>query len=100
MTHHIKEIPPFEYDGEEVANDSAFADECAEEIRVILKEHKDIEVLEPHISRHPSFGLVYRADFKTAHDEEDFVNRIMFWKLADGELASFFGLNIPAVPLK
>ena len=44
-------------------------------------------------------GLVRSIDFVTDMSSEGEVNRIMFWRLPDGQLAEFIGFDIPADPI-
>jgi len=100
MAHNIKELPPFGGESEAPANDSDFAVECENAIRVIIKDQRDLKIVKSHISINKEFGPVCRVDFTTPDDRDGSVNRIMLWRLRDGKLAEFSGLNIPALPLK
>lgn len=99
MEHGVEEMPPFNSVQEAPVEDSELADEFARELDIIVGENPEVEPLRLHITNSLDFGPVCRVDFKTPHDLENSVNRIMLWKLPNGQLVSFFGLNIPAPPI-
>ena len=100
LAHDFEVFPPFENEGEEPADDPIFARECEDAIQVYLEMDPDIRIIRHRISINARFGPVCRADFETPNDGRDTVNRLMFWRLADGELVEFVGFEIPAPPLK
>lgn len=100
LAHDIEFLPPFETQGETPADDPAFARECEDAIRAYVASEPDIRVFRRRVSLNARFGLVCRADFQTSDDSESSVNRLMFWRLPNGDLAEFVGLDIPTSPLE
>jgi hypothetical protein len=92
--------PPFGPDDEVLATDARFETACLLESASMAKS-ANWELLSPLMTRSEKFGLVWRVDFRFPLETDDHeVNRIMLWKLPNGEWGRFFGANIGVPPLR
>ena len=100
LAHNIDDLPPFDFREEELVVDPEFSDECKKAAKIILQDISNSKVLTQRISKNAKLGTICRFDFSTPNDREGAVNRVTFWRLRDGVLAEFIGLDIPAPPLE
>jgi hypothetical protein len=98
MQHDIDGLPPYTPDKEQPADEPAFSAECLAEAKIIA-EKNGWKLHDPLLTYNPAFGLVWRVDFIVPDGGDEYADRIMFWKLADGTLAKFIGANLGVPPL-
>jgi hypothetical protein len=98
MSHDIPFLPLYSPTGETPADDPDFARKCAIEAQRLASDTHLI-LHDPVITVNSTFGVVWRADYEVPGGMKNVTNRIMFWKLGDGKLGRFAGLNLGVPPL-
>lgn len=100
MKKFNKIYPPYKNKGEIIIHNVDFVLECIKQSHNI-KEFGEIKIdfSNAVVSQNKKFGIVLRVDFLVCDGLDQHVNRIVFWKLQNGEIGRIFGFNIDAPAL-